>query len=175
MKISRFNTSTVILSSSFLILFLAIVTTYILESNQLYKFTESRNELLSLDSGEYMVWHNVLLTVYIDLRRMLVEGFITNSTFYEFGYNNTRDHLMYIMNTTGFWGLGAFHQERLNMIYQKSEYQELYDINFIERSDLQVLMYEPSKEVWKYTTMTYQSAMRYVEPIKRILLESPDY
>ena len=122
-----------------------------------------------------MVWYNVLLTSYIDLRRMLVDGYIKNDTFNEFGYNNTRDHLIFLMNNTGFWGLGAVHQERLNMLYQKSEYRELYDINFIERSDLQVLMYEPSMEVWKYTTMTYQSAMRYVEPIKRLLLESPDY
>ena len=155
MKISRFNTSTVILSSSFIILFLAIITTYILESNQLYRFTESRIDLLSLDSGEYMVWHNVLLTVYIDLRRMLVEGFITNSTFYEFGYNNTRDHLMFIMNTTGFWDLGVFQLERLNMCYQQSEYRELYDINFIERSSVQVLTYEPSLQVWSYSNMTY--------------------
>ena len=40
---------------------------------------------------------------------MLVDGYVTNDTFNEFGYNNTGDHLKMLMNTSGFWGLGSFH------------------------------------------------------------------
>ena len=61
------------------------------------------------------------------------------------------------------------------MNYKKSVYRELYDINFIEKTDMQILTYEEGNDEWKFVTMTQQSAMRYVEPIKRMMLESPDY
>ena len=72
---------------------------------------------MSLDAGEYIVWNIILLTSYMDLRRMLVDGYVQNDTFDTFGYNNTRNHLLNLMNTEEFWNTGVFHLNRLNMNY----------------------------------------------------------
>jgi len=162
----------VVLFLPFILLQAFVTRSYLQESSFLKRFQSISSDLAVLDACEYTAWSIFLLTHYVNIKRLVIEGRLTDDAFSKFGIDSLIDHLNSMMENEEIQDQLNSHFLRLRRGIYKSKFYEKYDLKLIESSYINIKVFDPSSNQLTFRKVkTYDGLRLAQEFIDQMMLD----
>jgi len=158
----------------FILVFFGLIYQFNSETYQIMKFQKIGNDLVTIDSYEYLAWICFLQTQYMTVRRMIMEGYVADDQFSAWGIQSMTERLVTIMQLPDLQGQFIKNTNRLRKGMFNSSYREYYDLRYVEDTEADFLTYIEGEGVLKLERMKAVDGMRYTQTVLNKVLAEPE-
>ena len=169
----KLRTSTMIFSIPVILMLIGFVCQFLLETREISKFARISNDLVIIDSYEYLSWICYLQTSYMTIRRMIMEGYATDDQFATWGISSMNQRMIKIMQLPDLQGQFIKNTNRLRKGMFNSSYRELYDLHYVENTEIDIKTYIEGEGI-VMKRMKAVDALRYTQNFIDQLLSDPN-